>query len=764
MEGLSVIGKSTKNVHAFQKVTGRARYASDLEVTRMLHGKVLRSPHAHANILSIDTSEAEKLPGVFAVITAEDTPKKPVEVIWRGIPDKCPIAVDKVRYVGEEVVAVAAIDELTADEALKLIKVEYEELPAVFDAEEAMKPDAPQIHGVKNNIIPGIWMTDAEHGDVEKGFAEADHVFENRFSTQYSHPCNMEPTVCIASYDNIGKITFYENSIDPFKNRRLVAKALEISPSKIRIRQEFKAGGFGHWQMDLSQYVITALLAKRAGRPVKFVNNREDELAATRPRGPIIAYLKTGVKNDGTITARSIRLVNALGGYAGFGPIMMTTSLMPVSGTYRIPNVKLEGVVVYTNTCPTGPARNFGTKGPQFAAESQIDIIADELGIDPIEFRKKNATQQGDTTTVGQKITSCGFEECMDMVAEHSDWKEIRKHKVPNRGIGFSGGFCHGEQREGTFAGSTLSVTILEDGGARINSGEFEWGQGSSTVLSMVVAEELNMPLDMVEFPLLDTDVAPFTLGPYGAGRITPTGGVAMRMAAVDARNKLFEIAAKRLEANPEDLELHDLKVFVKGSEDRSLSVADIAAKKKYSQKDSGDITGHGSYDPPTDFINMKMLYGNYSQSFVFSAQATEVDVDPETGQVTVLNHTAAMDMGKIINPMAAEGQLQGGIATETGYSLMEELQMVDGKVVNPNYTDYKFPTAMDVPMTKAMFAETECPDGPYGAKGGGAFAGLATNPAIANAVYDAVGVRITDLPLTPEKVLKALKAKKEGK
>jgi len=764
MEEQSIIGKSTPNVHAYQKVTGRARYASDLEVSRMLHAKVLRSEYAHARILSIDTSEAETLPGVFAVVTAEDTPKKPVEVIWRGIPDKCPIAVDKVRYVGEEVAAVAAVDELTAEEALGLIKVEYEEMPAVFDPEEAMKPGAPQIHGVKNNIIPGIWMTDAGHGDVEKGFEEADHIFEDRFSTHYSHPCNMEPTVCIASYDNIGKLTFYENSIDPFKNRRLVAKALGIPPSKIRIRQEFKAGGFGHWQMDLSQYVITALLAKKSGRPVKFVNNREDELAATRPRGPVVAYLKTGVKKDGTITARSIRLVNALGAYAGFGPIMMTTSLMPASGTYRIPNIRLQGVVVYTNTCPTGPSRNFGTKGPQFATESQLDIIADRLGMDPMELRKKNATQLGDTTVVGQKITSCGFEACMDMVAEKSGWKEKRKDNLPNRGIGMAGGFCHGEQREGTFAGSVGSVTILEDGRVRINSGEFEWGQGSYTVLSMIVAEELNIPIDMIDFPHLDTDVAPFTLGPYGAGRVTPTAGVAIRMAAIDARNKLLELAAKKLEANPEDLELHDQKIFVKGSEDISFTMAEVAAKKKYSQRDPGEITGHGSYDPPTDFINMKKLYGNYSQSFVFSAQAAEVEVDPETGQVTVLNHTAAMDIGKIINPMAAEGQLQGGIATETGYSLMEELQMRDGRVVNPNYTDYRFPTALDVPMTKAMFAETECPDGPYGAKGGGAFAGLAANPAIANAVYDAIGVRIKDLPITPEKVLKALKEKKEGK
>jgi putative selenate reductase molybdopterin-binding subunit len=760
MEGLSIVGKSTQNIHALQKVTGKAQFASDLEVPRMLHAKVLRSEHPHALILNIDTSKAEKLPGVRAVITAEDTLKKPVETIWRGIPDKHPIALDKVRYIGEEIAAVAADDELTAEEAVKLIKVEYEELPAVFDPEEAMKPDAPKIHDVEHNIIPGIWRTDAEHGDVEKAFKDADYVFEDRFTTHYSHACNLETTVCIADYDSSGKLIFWENSVDPFRNKPLVAKALGISGTKIRVLQAFKAGGFGHYQMELSQYVITALLAKKSGRPVRFVNSRDEELTATRPRGPLITYLKTGVKKDGILTARSIRLVTALGGYVGFGHIMMATSLLPATGTYRCPNMKLQGVCVYTNTCPTGPSRSFGTKGPQFATESQLDIIADKLGIDPLEFRLKNITRAGDTTVVGQKITSCGLEEGLKKVAEHVDWEEKRK-KTPNKGIGLACGMSHGDQREGRFAGSVAYVKVLEDGSIKINSGEFEWGQGSHTLLSMIVAEELDVPLELIEFPHLDTDVAPYTLGPFGSGRITPTAGQAVRLAAIDAKKKLFQFAANMLEANPEDLELADQKIFVKGSEGISVSLADVASKAKLGQKNPEEIIGKGTYDPPTDFINMKMLYGNYSQSYVFTAQAAEVSVDPETGQVTLLAHTAAVDLGKIINPMAAEGQVHGGVATEIGYSLFEKIQMKDGQVLNPSFTDYKFPTALDIPRTKAIFAETECPNGPYGAKGGGSFSGIAANPAIANAVYNAIGVRIKDLPITPEKILEALKHKK---
>jgi len=766
MEGLSVIGKATQNVHAYKKVTGRATYASDLEIPRMLHAKVHRSEHAHAKILNVDTSEAEKLPGVRAVITAEDTSKKKFEIVWRGIVDRYPLAIDRVRYIGEEIAAVAADTELIAEEAVKLIRVDYEALPAVFDAEEAMGPDAPRIHDVKNNVIPGIWDIDAEHGDVEKGFEEADHIFEDRFTTHFSSPCNLEPTVCIAQYDQDDNLTFWENSTDPFQNHRLVAKALDMPASKISVRQEFKAGGFGHWQMGLVQYFITVLLAKKTGRPVKFVNSREEELYATRPRGPVIVYLKIGVKNDGTITARRVRLVNGLGGYADYGPIMLLTSLPGTVAAYSSPNVRLQGKCVYTNTVPTGPSRNFGTKGPQFATESLLDMIAGRLGIDPVELRKKNAVKAGEIAVGGEKIDTCGLEECLDNAKEHIKWDEIRGDRKSNRGVGISATMNHGEVREGPFGGSVAYVTIMEDGRVRIDTGEFEWGQGSHTLFAMIIAEELGVPVEDVEVSPLDTSKLPYTLGPYGSGRVTPTGAPAIRFAAIDAKEKLFQVAAHMLEANPEDLELKDRTVFVKGSEEKAIPMDKVARFARYNQTGplQGEmITGKGTYDPPTGYLNPKKMYGNFSQSYIFGSEAAEVEVDTETGQVSLLNYVISPDIGKIINPLAAEGQAHGGVATDMAYTILEQLVMKDGLILNPNFTDYKFPTAMDVPRTKVIFVEPHCPIGPYGAKGGTSFFGMGAFSAIANAVYDAVGVRIKDLPITPEKILKALKEKREG-
>jgi len=766
MEGLSVIGKATQNIHAYKKVTGRATYASDLEIPRMLHVKVHRSERAHAKILSIDTSEAEKLPGVKAVITAKDTNKKKFETVWRGIVDRYPLATDRVRYIGEEIAAVAADTELIAEEAVNLIKVEYEDLPTVFDAEEAMGPDAPQIQDVPNNVIPGIWDIDATHGDMEKGFAEADHIFEDRFTTHFSSPCNLEPTVCIAQYDEDDNLVFWENSTDPFQNHRLVAKALEIPGSKIRVKQEFKAGGFCHWQMGLIQYMITAYLAKKVGRPVKFVNSREEELYATRPRGPVITYLKTGVKNDGTITARQVKLINGMGGYADYGPIMLLTSLPGTVGAYSSPNVRLQGKVVYTNTLPTGPSRNFGTKGPQFATESQLDMIADKLGIDPIEFRRKNAVKAGTTGPGGEKIDTCGLQECLDNAKEHIRWDEIRKDKTSSRGVGISVTMNHGEVREGPFGGSVASVMIMEDGRIRIVTGEFEWGQGAHTLFAMIVAEELGVPVEDVEVSPLDTGELPYTLGPYGSGRVTPTGAPAIKIAAIDARNKLFQVAGHMMEANPEDLELKDQKVCVKGSEEKGIPMDKVARFARYNQTGplQGEmITGRGTYDPPTGYLNPKTMKGNFSQSYIFGAEAAEVEVDTETGQVNLLNYVISPDIGKIINPLAAEGQAHGGVATDMAYTMLEQLVMKDGLIQNPNFTDYKFPTAMDVPRTKAIFVEPHCPLGPYGAKGGTSFFGMGAFSAIPNAIYNAIGVRIMDLPVTPEKILKGLKEKKEG-
>jgi len=755
MKALSIVGKSVPRVDGLEKVTGRAKYCVDVELSRMLHAKVLRSKYPHARILSIDTSEAEGLPGVKAVITAEDTFKQKVEVIVRGIPDLHPLAVDKVRYMGQEVAAVAAEDELIAEEALRLIKVEYEELPAVLDPEEAMKPGAPQIHDVEHNIIAEFAT---EFGDMEKGFKEADHIFEDRFATQYLHMCHLEPTVCIASFDSSGKLTFYDNHADPFRQLRLGAKALGIPASKVKTIQKFIAGNHGSWQGDLSPYVITALLARKTGRPVRLVNTREEELIAGRPRMPVITYVKTGVKKDGTLTARHFRVVSTAGAYSGYAPIMTPTGLVDTAGIYRCPNVRLEGKCVYTNTVPTGPARAFGIQQPQFAQESHMDRIAEDLGMDPIELRLKNATRTGDVTVCGQKVRSCGLQECIDKVADYVGWKEKRAKKQPNRGIGMACIMDHSDNRESDFGGSIAYVKILEDGRVIIISGEFEWGQGGHTVLSQIVAEELGVPLESVEFSELDTDAVPYTLGPYGGGRLVTTAGHAVRLAAIEAKRELLTIAAKLLGVRFEpDLEIKDQKIFVRGAQEKAVSIADVASYARYAGK---EIIGKGVYEPGMAMLDLKTLYSDYSSAYIFFAQVAELEVDPETGKVKVLNIANAVDLGKALNPMIVEGQSEGGVAQELGMALTEDIMYEQGIVVNPNFIDYKVPTAMDIPPIKTFLVESNDPKGPYGAKGC-AHTGIATTPAIANAIYNAVGVRIKELPITPMKVLKALEEKK---
>lgn len=751
----SVIGKSVLKPDALEKVTGRAKYCADVELPRMLYAKVLRSKYPHAGILSIDTSEAEKLPGVKAVVTSQDIIKEKIEIIFHARPDIYPLAVDKVRFVGEEVAAVAAEDELTAEEALGLIRVEYEVLPAVFDPEESMKPGAPRIYDdVKNNIAG---EAENEFGDVVNGFKEADRIFEDRFVVPYIHACHLEPTACIASFDSSGKLTFYENSMDPFARLKALPQALGIPASKIKVVQKFIGGNFGCRQADLSPYVITAILASKSGRPVRLVHTREEEFTSTRPRMPEIIYLKTGVKKDGTLTARHIRVIATAGAHIGRGKTMMVTGLAVAAGLYRCPNVRLEGKCVYTNTVPVGPVRSFGISQPQFAVESQMDMIAEELGVDPIELRLKNATRTGDVTLIGQKIASCGLQECLEKVTHYIGWKEKRTRKRPNRGIGIACQMDHSDNRSALFGGSTAYVKVLEDGKIRIISGEFEWGQGSHTTLSQVAAEELDVPPENVEFSEMDTDVVPYTLGPYGGGRLFVTAGHAVRLAAIDARKQLLASASKMLLRPLEDLELKNQKIFVRESPEKMVSIADAAGFARYT---GNEILGKGVHDPDTDLLDEETIRGNYSSAYMFLAHAVEVEVEPETGRVTVLNLASANDVGKAINPLIVEGQIEGGVASEVGIALLEEINFEQGIVTTTNFTDYKIPTAKDVPPIKTFAVESNDPVGPYGAKGI-AHAGMPAPPALANAIYDAVGVRIKELPITPMKILKALEEKK---
>ncbi|MBI4186319.1 MAG: molybdopterin-dependent oxidoreductase [Chloroflexi bacterium] len=756
MVELSVVGKRLPRVDALEKITGKAVYGTEVYLPGLLHGKILGSPYAHARILNIDTSRAERLPGVKAVVTAEDTPKTRYGVSWIvDAKDEQMLAFDKVRYVGDEVAAVAAIDEDIAEEALELIRVEYEELPAVFEPEDALKEDAPRVFG-DSNIQKRVVVT---RGDINKGFQEADYIFEDRFRTQHVHQCHLELTDCVASWDASGKVTIWVTSMDPNTVRTITARALGMKESKIRVIQPVVGGAFGAKITLIRPYAICALLSRKTGRPVRVVNRREDDFSTTRPRLPMIIEIKTGVKKDGTLTAREIKAIADVGAYAGEGAGIMAMGMSYPVSLYKCPNIRMDGKTVYTNKLSMGQFRGYG--GPQalFACETQMDMIAEKIGLDPIDLRLKNAIDKDEVTVLGWDVKSCGLRECIQKVAAYSHWYQKRKEKKPNRGLGLACSIFVSDCKEYEFGGSTAFVKIDEDGQISVRSGEIDYGQGAFTVFCQMAAEELGSSLDDVTFFGTDTDVTPHALGPWG-DRVTVSGGNAVRLAAIDARRQLFEVAADMLEASPEDMELKNRKISVKGSPEKHLLFEEVAKAAVYDKRGS-PIVGRGTDVRKTDFIDPdKGFAGNISSSYTFNAQIAEVEVDPNTGQVRVLHFATANDLGKAINPTMAEGQAESQIVQGLGFGLLEGLKFDGGKVMNPSFMEYRIPNSVDSPPIKVFLVEPIDPNGPYGAKGAGEPTIMPTAAALANAIYDAVGVRMKDLPITPEKIVRAIEAK----
>lgn len=752
MEELAVVGKSLPKLDAPAKATGQAQYGGDLKLSNMLYAAVLRSPLAHARILNLDVSQARKLTGVKTIITAQDSPKIKYGEI---IKDRYPLALDKVRFIGDEIAAVAAVDQDTANYALELMKADYQELPAVFDPQRAMEPGAPLIHEGERNIAKHMEIT---RGEPEKGFQEADHIFEDRFLTPMVHQCYMEPLACLGDYDLSGKLTLWAPLQDYFIVRMVLAQVLGMSQSRIRIIQPYIGGAFGGKHIHQIE-VICALLAKAARKPVKLVNSREEEFTTTLPRVPAIINLRTGVKKDGAITAKEMRVISDNGAYTGIAPAVMETTAMRTDSLYRYKNVKIAADLVYTNKVPTGAFRGFGNPQGTFAVESQMDMIAERLGMDPLTLRIKNGVKAGDVTVHGWIIRSCGLEECLRRAGESAGWRGKRGKRRPHTGIG-AACMIHVSGNRGVFDfdGSSALVKMNEDGRVSLLTGENDTGQGVSTILAQIAAEELGVRLEDIDVPPVDTDVSPFGLGPY-ADRVTTIGGNAVKAAAADARHQLLKVAAEMLEANPDDLNARDGKIFVRGSPERFVTVAQ-ATKAALYRPGGTPIMGRGYYDPDSVMPDRVTHYGNLAATYVFAAQVAEVEVDPGTGQVKVLNFVAAHDLGRAINPMAAEGQIEGSLAQGIGYALSEEIRHAAGRVINGQFADYKILNASDMPPVSSILVESDDPVGPFGAKGVGEPGLVPTAPAIANAIYNAVGVRIRELPITAEKVLKALKEK----
>ena len=758
MEEFSVIGKPLPQLNAKDKVMGTAAYSDDLTFPRMLYGKILRSPHPHAKIISIDTSKAEKVPGVKLAVTGADTPQ--IMFMHSDFPfeDKLPLQLTKVRYVGDEVAAVAAISEEIAEEAIHLINVNYELIAPIFDPEVAMKEDAPQIHtGKKNEII----QIKREFGDTDGAFKTADLVVEDIFETPAVSHCIMEPRCSVARIDEQGVLNIYSSTQSPYNVRKEIAHVLDIPVSKVRIMEINVGGGFGARSKVCEDEAITALLALKTGCPVKIAFSREEELTTTRTRLPFKIWIKQGVKKDGTLLARSVRVIADKGAYCHLGPAILGHVGGLVASFYRVPNVKYEGHLVYTNKHFGGPFRGFGAPQVTFAIESQMDSIAEKLSLDPVSLRIKNSNRSGDITPSGWKITSCGFEECIQKAVDQSNWNKIRDQKKKGdvvQGIGIACGIHLSGAKifpEGDYSGSI--VKIFEDGFVTIYKSSTDMGTWSNTIAAQIVAEALGISLEKVRVISMDTETTPIDSGSF-ASKVTFIHGNAAKKAAEIVREKLLGTVADSLEIGKEDLQVKEGEVFVKGTPTLSMTYGEAVKKSK--DRICNYVSGEYHYDPPSELINRQTGISNISAAYTFAAQVAVVEVNKRTGQVQVKGYFAAQDVGRAINPLAVEGQLQGAILQGIGFALSEKYVYNDGTVLNANFTDYKMPTVKDTPLVENMrtiIIETNDPEGPFGAKGVGELPLNPTAAAISNAIYNAIGARFKALPIVPEEILEAL-------
>lgn len=756
METYSVVGKDFSNIDSLVKVKGTALYTGDMKIPGMLIGKILRSPHAHARILNIDTSRAAKLPGVKVVITGKDTLGVKYGM-WRVRPellDEEGLAMEKVRFIGDAVAAVAAMNEDTALEALELIQVDYERLPAVFTPEEAMKDGAPLVHdGFEGNVSV---VRNINIGDVEKGFNECDVVREDRFEMQAVQHASMEPHVCVANFDAPDKLTIWDSTQSPYFVQVLLATTLGLKENDVRVIKPHVGGGFGNKVEMFDNEFCASLLSKKTGRPVKIEYTREEEFTVSRRRQPEIIHMKTGVKRDGTLVARESRIILDGGAYNGQGPTTVMLSGMFGLLPYRIPNYRYHGRRVYTNNMPSGAMRGHGALPPNFASEVQLDLIAEELGMDPMELRLKNAVQTGDDVPgIATNILSCGLRECITRAAETTDWQKKRKELPEGRGIGMacyaftSGGIFNWFNTELPFSEALAKANV--DGSVTLYTRAADIGQGSNTVLSQILAEELGIRLENVKILSGDTDTSTADLGAWSS-RITLHAGNAVRRAGLDLKRQIFEIAADRLGKKlHEELEAKEGRIYIRERPAKAISFAEGVSVAQRA-KDGMPIMGRGAYTPRGK--------GLVSAAWSFGTQVAEIEYDKETGVTRVLKLTTAHDCGKAINPRLVEGQLQGSAHMGVGQVLSEDLIFKDGKVQNPSFRDYKIFTAADMPEVESLVVETYEPEGPFGAKEAGEGLAIPTGGAVSNAVLHATGVVFNTLPITPERMVRALEEK----
>ncbi len=755
MEQYRVIGVPVERVDGREIVSGQSVYAPDLKLPKMLWGKILRSPIAHGKLLRVDVEKAKRLSGVRAVITAKDVPQRKYSY---SIKDETIFAIDKVRYIGDAVAAVAAVDEETAEEALGLIDVDYEELPAVFDAEEAMREGAPLVHEDLGDcsVRPAyqaswhpvlgtniVHRAVHEHGDVEAGFQKSEYVFEDTFRASQIHHCYMEPHAVVATAAG-GFVTVWGCFQEVFPLRTLLADLFGIAESKVRVICTKVGGGFGG-KISPRLEPSAVALSMKTGKPVKIVMTRTEEFTAAAGSTPAVVRIKTGVQRDGTLVAKDVHFLWDTGAYAeGLAPT--NRAMKDGIGPYRIPSIRITSTLVYTNKIRGAQLRGLGVPEAAWAIESQMDMIAERLGVDPYDLRMKNMLDEGDTNPIGDVVHSIGLKECLRRAADAIGWGKPKEKNV-GRGLAV---IAKSPTTHSSISGAC--VHFNEDGSAQVLVGASEIGQGMSVVLSQIAAEELGLPLEAVGITTADTSVTPYDRGTFSS-RVTFYTGLAVKKAADDAKSQLLDMACKITEIPKTDLVVENQRILSKKHPEFSLTFRQVIERAHMSER---PILGRGWAGGKGDYPSLpnKAQAKEYTPGWKYAAQAVEVKVDEETGIVKVTKIVSAHDVGKSLNPLTVKGQIVGGAIMGLGYALHERLQFEDGRVTNPSFMDYKIPSAQEIPEVIPICVEVPLPEGPFGAKGIGELAVVGIAPAIGNAIYDAKKVRIKELPMYPGRVL----------
>lgn len=752
-EVFSAVGKSVRRLDAVEKVTGRARYATDIRIENMLHAKLLRSPHPHARVKSIDTARAARLPGVRAIATLEEVPK--VIEYWFFLRTekkrKQMFLRDPIlRFFGDPVLAIAAEAEGIAEEALSLIQVEYEVLPALLDPLKAMKEQEVKIHQ-RGNIA---FQVTKDYGNSEQGFREADIIIENTYRTSKQKHATLEPIgTCIADYRPDGKLIVHSSTQLPHWCRVYISHALGLSVNKVRIIKPCTGGAFGgRCGLIHGLEVMSCFLSRKAGRPVKMSFSREEDFIGTESRHPMTIRMRTGATKEGILTANEVDIVANVGAYGTHYIGVLADCLSTGVGLYRIPHVHFSATAVFTNTSLAGAFRGYGNPQMNFAQESQMDLIAERLAMDPLELRLKNYRRLGEMDPVlAEEIRSNGLKECLEKGAESFGWKS-RRHRDCHMGTRKKGAGL-GVMLHGTGAARALPdpasamVLINSDGSVNLVTAAADEGQGNRTVLAQIAAEILGSDFDRISVSDTDTDTTPLDCGTHGS-RQTYCGGLAVQEAAKEARKKVLSFASREMGVVEDRLDMREGVIFDRTNPNTRISLSDLMRKTQI--EDMGlcqQVTGFSTGIAPA----MPGIYG---------ACFAEVEVDTETGEVRVLKLTGAYDVGRAINPAFVKGQITGGVVMGTGWALTEELVIRDGKIVNSNFADYRLLRACDVPPLEPIIVESLEPTGPFGAKGIGEAGMVCVASAISNAIAHAIEVRLKELPITPEKILHALSQK----